>query len=265
MNERWVRPPAVAGMFYPAEPDRLRDLVRACFADAVVPTPSAPAPAALVVPHAGLVYSGPVAASAYLRLAAARDGVRRVVLIGPSHRVPLRGIGLSSAAEWRSPLGTVTIDHGDDDALLALPFVTVHDEAHAPEHSLEVQLPFLQSVLDEPVLLPMLVGGADAHEVAAAIDLVWTPDTMLVVSTDLSHYHAYAEAVRLDSRTAAAIVARRDVDVADADACGARPLRGLLRSATTRGLDVEQLDLRNSGDTAGDRDRVVGYGAFALA
>lgn len=260
------RPPAVAGLFYPADPDDLRALLRACFADAVAPSASAPSPSALVVPHAGLVYSGPVAASAYLHLAAKRAGVRRVVLLGPSHRVPLRGIGLTSASEWQTPLGSVPVDHRDDAALLALPFVSVHDEAHAPEHSLEVQLPFLQVVLDEFELLPMIVGSAEPEEVATAIDAVWTsPDTVIVVSTDLSHYHRYAEAERLDSRTAAAIVARRADDIADLDACGARPLRGLLRSALARELQVEQLDLRNSGDTAGDRDRVVGYGAFALA
>ncbi|HSJ91563.1 MAG TPA: AmmeMemoRadiSam system protein B [Ilumatobacter sp.] len=266
MHGRRTRSPAVAGLFYPADPDELRALLRSCFADAVTPGPSATAPSALVVPHAGLVYSGPIAASAYLRLAALRTGVRRVVLLGPSHRVPMRGIGLTSATDWQSPLGPVTIDHRADDALLALSFVVVRDDAHAPEHSLEVQLPFLQVVLDEFELLPMVVGAADAQQVATAIDTVWTsPDTLVLVSTDLSHYHRYAEAVQLDTRTAAAIVAKHDGDIADLDACGARPLRGLLRTAAERDLEVEQLDLRNSGDTAGDRDRVVGYGAFALA
>jgi AmmeMemoRadiSam system protein B len=260
------RPPAVAGLFYPDAPDELRSLLRSSFDDAVTPAASSPAPVALVVPHAGLVYSGPIAASAYLRLAAVRDSVRRVVLLGPSHRVPLRGLGLSSATEWMTPLGSVTIDHRDDALLLDMPFVAVHDQAHAPEHSLEVQLPFLQTVLDDFELLPIIVGAADARQVAAVIDATWSaPDTVVVVSTDLSHYHRYADAVQLDARTAAAIVARRDDDIADLDACGARPLRGLLRSAVDRGLGVEQLDLRNSGDTSGDHSRVVGYGAFALA
>jgi AmmeMemoRadiSam system protein B len=261
-----MRPPAVAGMFYPADPVELRNLVRECFTDAVAPAPDAPTPSALVVPHAGLIYSGPIAASAYLRLAAMRSTVRRVVLLGPSHRVPLRGIGLTSATVWRTPLGAVEIDHRDDDQLLELPFVAVRDDAHAPEHSLEVQLPFLQVALDEITLLPLIVGDADADEVTEVLDAVWhDPDTVVVVSTDLSHYHRYADAVQLDGRTAAAIVSRRDRDIADLDACGARPLRGLLRTAVRRGLEVEQLDLRNSGDTAGDRQRVVGYGAFALA
>ena len=146
------------------------------------------------------------------------------------------------------------------------PQVRTLDAAHATEHSLEVQLPFLQDVLDEFELLPMVVGSAAPEEVAAAIDTVWTsPDTVVVVSTDLSHYHRYVDAMQLDARTAAAIVARRGRDIGDLDACGARPLRGLLRSAVDRDLRVEQLDLRNSGDTAGDRNQVVGYGAFALA
>jgi AmmeMemoRadiSam system protein B len=266
---RRVRPAAVAGTFYPAGADELRTVLRSCFAGAAAPPIAAPAPSApsaLVVPHAGLVYSGAVAASAYLRLAAERRTVRRVVLLGPSHRVPIRGIGLTSATEWSTPLGPVPIDHRDDDALLALPFVRVDDDAHAPEHSLEVQLPFLQTVLDEFELLPMIVGAADAWQVAAAIDAVWSPpETVVIVSTDLSHYHAHDDAVQLDARTAAAIVAKRGGDIADLDACGARPLRGLLLSADERELDVEQLDLRTSGDTAGDRSRVVGYGAFAVA
>ena len=266
MSATRVRPPAVAGTFYPDDPVRLLDLLRSCFADAVTPAASAGPPRALVVPHAGLVYSGPVAASAYLRLGAARDAIRRVVLLGPSHRVPLRGIGLTSATGWRTPLGSVPIDHRHDDRLLAHAFVAIHDEAHAPEHSLEVQLPFLQAVLDEFELLPLIVGRADADQVAAVIEAVQAgDDTVVLVSTDLSHYHRYADAQRLDSRTAAAIVARRDGEIADLDACGARPLRGLLRTAVAHDLEVEQIDLRNSGDTAGDRSRVVGYGAFALA
>ena len=265
MSVTRVRPPAVAGKFYPDDPVRLRALLRSCFADAVAPAASAEPPKALVVPHAGLVYSGPVAASAYLRLGAERGAIRRVVLLGPSHRVPLSGIGLTSATEWRTPLGSVPIDHRHDELLLAHALVITHDEAHAPEHSLEVQLPFLQAVLDEFELLPLIVGDADVDEVAAVIEAVQGgDDTVVVVSTDLSHYHRYVDAQRLDARTAAAIVARRDVEIADLDACGARPLRGLLRTAVAHDLAVEQLDLRNSGDIAGDRSRVVGYGAFAL-
>lgn len=262
-----VRPTAVAGTFYPADADELRRELRRSFDDAVVPDgDDAPAvPAALVVPHAGYVYSGPVAASAYARLAPGRTRIRRVVLLGPAHRVYLRGLGLSGAAAWESPLGTVPLDT-DGAALLAqLPFVDVDDDAHGPEHSLEVQVPFLQTVLDDFSLVPLVVGDATTDEVAAVIDAGWSgPETLVVVSTDLSHYHRYAEAVRHDARTAAAIASLRDDDIGPDDACGARPLRGLLRSAARRHLSIEQIDLRNSGDTAGDRHRVVGYGAFAV-
>ncbi len=267
MSERAprVRPPAVAGTFYPAEPAALRAALDQAFAACVPPAPGAPVPAAIVAPHAGYVYSGAIAASAYARVAPARDVVRRVVLLGPSHRVPLRGLALSSADGWAGPLGVVPLDAGAVDDLAHLPFVRVDDRVHAPEHSLEVQVPFLQTVLADFVLVPLAVGDATADEVAAAIDALWTgSDTLVVVSTDLSHYLDHATATELDARTAAAVVARRPHDIGDRDACGARPLRGLLRTATARDLGVEQLDLRNSGDTAGDRSRVVGYGAFAV-
>lgn len=217
------------------------------------------------MPHAGYRYSGAVAASAYLRIEAARHSIRRVVVLGPSHRVPLRGLGLSSAGGWATPLGIVPISADAGRKLRDLPWIAVNDRAHAAEHSLEVQLPFLQTVLDDVELVPLVVGDASPTEVSAVIDAVWTAsDTLVVVSTDLSHYRSYREAVTLDARTAAAIVAGRAGDVADHDACGARAVRGLLRAAGRRGLEVELLDLRNSGDTTGDEEQVVGYGAFAL-
>jgi AmmeMemoRadiSam system protein B len=227
--------------------------------------PDAPVPEAIVVPHAGYVYSGAIAASAYARIVPARSIIRRVVLLGPSHRVPVRGLAVPSVDAFETPLGRVLIDDDARSLVLTLPAVEIDDRAHAAEHSLEVQLPFLQTVLDDFTLLPMSVGDATTEEVAAALDLCWGgPETLVVISTDLSHYHPYDEAVGLDARTAAAIVACRPDAVVDGDACGARPVRGLLRCASHRGLDVEQLDLRNSGDTAGDRHRVVGYGAFAV-
>lgn len=260
-----VRPPAVAGVFYPADADELRQMIRYSFAGAVESEPTELPPQALVVPHAGFVYSGPIAASAYRLLEPHRATIRTVVLLGPSHRVPLRGVGLTSADAWRTPLGDVEIDHSRDTALLRMPFVEVNDMAHAPEHSLEVQLPFLQTVLDDFRLVPLVVGFADPDEVDAVIEMLWTgPDTLIVVSTDLSHYHEYHHAQAVDAHTAAAILSCRFDDIDDEDACGARPLRGLLRAATERRLEIEQLDLRNSGDTAGDRHRVVGYGAFRL-
>jgi AmmeMemoRadiSam system protein B len=260
-----VRSAAAAGAFYPADAGALREEIARSMAGAVVPPSDAPLPKAVIVPHAGYIYSGPIAASAYLRLAPAAGLIRRVVLLGPSHRVALRGIGVSSADAFATPLGLVRIDAAGRDRVLSAPDVAVDDAAHEFEHSLEVQLPFLQTVLDSFTLVPLVVGDATADQVAAALDLCWGgPETLVVVSTDLSHYHRYADAAGLDARTAAAIVARRVAEIGDDDACGARPLRGLLRAAEERGLTVEPLDLRNSGDTAGDRGRVVGYGAFAL-
>jgi AmmeMemoRadiSam system protein B len=260
-----IRPPGVAGAFYPAGAHGLRELVERSFAAAVAPTEDAPVPAALVVPHAGLVYSGPIAASAYLRIVPARHRIRRVVLLGPSHHVALRGIATTSADVWRTPLGDVAVDTETVRALAADPLVTVDDAAHAPEHCLEVQLPFLQHVLDDVAIVPLLVGETDAADVAALIERMWDdPGTLVVVSTDLSHYHAYADAEVLDARTAAAVVAMRPDHIGPHDACGARPLRGLLRAAHDEGRHVEEIDRRSSGDTAGDRRRVVGYGAFAV-
>jgi AmmeMemoRadiSam system protein B len=261
-----VRPAAVAGSFYPGSPDKVRTAIREAFADAVIPATDAVVPKALVVPHAGYVYSGAVAASAYARIIPARSTIRRVVLMGPSHRVYVRGLAVPSVDAFRTPLGIVPIDAGGRDVALGLPGVRVDDRAHADEHSLEVQLPFLQSVLDDFALIPFSVGDATADEVAAVLEACWGgSETLVVISTDLSHYHRYDDATRLDARTAAAIVACRPDAVDDHDACGAYPLRGLLQVASEHGLSVEQLDLRNSGDTAGDHDRVVGYGAFAVA
>lgn len=260
-----VRPPAVAGQFYPEGRDALLDAVRASFAGAVAPDDELPAPKALVVPHAGYVYSGPIAASAYLRLASARAQVRRVVLLGPSHRVPVDGVALSGADAFLTPLGPVPVDRAGRELALSRPGTYLDDAAHASEHSLEVQLPFLQVVLDSFEVLPMAVGRSSPDDVAELLGALWGgAETVVVVSTDLSHYRPYDEARARDERTAAAVRARRPQEVGDRDACGAAALRGLLAAAGPRGMHVEQLDLRNSGDTAGDRERVVGYGAFAL-
>ncbi len=260
-----VRHPAVAGMFYPADPDRLREAVERAFADAVPPPAGAPVPKALIVPHAGYPYSGAVAASAYLRLVPARHTITRVVMLGPSHRVHVVGIAAPVDNLFATPLGMVLIDADLRAAVGDLPGVLLDDLPHFHEHSLEVQLPFLQTVLDEFTLLPLSVGDASADQVASVLEAVWGgPETLIVISTDLSHYHRYDEANRLDARTAAAILAGSGASIEDQDACGARPLRGLLRVASDRAISIELIDLRNSGDTAGDRDRVVGYGAFAL-
>ena len=264
-GQRRVRPPAVAGSFYPSAPEPLVDALRASFAAAHDPRADALVPKAIVVPHAGYRYSGPIAASAYLRLVPGRAVIRRVVLLGPSHYVPIDGMAVSSADAFATPLGLVPVDDDARRTALAVPAVRVDDTAHAAEHSLEVQLPFLQMVLDRFEVLPLVVGRAAADDVAEVLETVWGgPETAVVVSTDLSHYHRYADAVALDRRTMSAIAALRPGDIGDRDACGAYPLRGLLAVANARGLSAETLDLRNSGDTAGDHERVVGYGAVAF-
>lgn len=255
------RRPAVAGTFYPADPDTLAAQVDGFVgADAAGPTPKA-----IIVPHAGYVYSGPVAGRGYAAVRAGRDRIERVVLLGPAHYVPVRGLATTSADQWVTPLGVVDIDDEARRTVLALPGVEIADGAHAPEHSLEVHLPFLQRTLHHFVLLPLVVGRADPETVAAVLDAVWGgPETLIVVSTDLSHYHDHATAEVLDRRTADAITSGRTDQLAPDDACGAHPVRGLLLTAGRRGLRTELVDLRNSGDTAGPRDRVVGYGAFTL-
>ncbi|MBL26878.1 MAG: extradiol dioxygenase [Rhodospirillaceae bacterium] len=260
-----VRRAAVADMFYPGEAGALAAAVDAYLA-AAEPEPAETAlPKALIVPHAGFVYSGPVAASAYRRIAPLRDRIRRVVLLGPSHRVPFRGIAATRADAYASPLGTVMIDRAAVDRALAVPGVGILDEAHGPEHSLEVHLPFLQRTLGSFSLVPLVVGAAPPETVAAVLEALWDgPETLIVVSTDLSHYHDYETAQRIDGTTAAAI---RNFDVqgiGDDQACGRVPLKGLLHLARKRGMRISEVDRRNSGDTAGSRDRVVGYGSWVL-
>jgi AmmeMemoRadiSam system protein B len=268
-----VRPPAVAGTFYPADPAALAAEVDALLEDAAhvsagpaTPTDPAAPPKALIVPHAGYVYSGPVAASGYATLRGARSKVTRVVLLGPAHRVPVAGLATSSADAWRTPLGDVPIDAEARATACELPGVTVDDRAHAPEHSLEVHLPFLQRILgDDFALVPFVVGRAEPATVAAVLEGLWGgPETLVVVSSDLSHYLDHATATARDRRTASTIVDGRSDALAPDDACGAYPVRGLLVAAARHGIEPTLLDLRNSGDTAGSRDRVVGYGAFAL-
>jgi AmmeMemoRadiSam system protein B len=258
-----VRPAAVAGRFYPGDAGTLRATVDDELARAQAW--SGPVPEALIVPHAGYIYSGPVAANGYATLEAARDTIHRVVLLGPAHYVGFEGVGVSSADAFATPLGDVPIDDELRELVLSLPDVRVHDAAHGPEHSLEVHLPFLQRALTDFTLLPLVVGRASTDAVADVVDAVWGgPETLVVVSTDLSHYLDHDAAARRDRTTAANVINGDLDDIAPDDACGAYPLRGLLTSARARDLDIELLDLRNSGDTAGPRDRVVGYAAFAL-
>jgi AmmeMemoRadiSam system protein B len=260
-----VRPAAVAGMFYPRAPTALADVVRASLAQTrPCPQEDAERPKAVIVPHAGYVYSGVVAAAAYARLAPLRDEVRRVVLMGPVHRVPVRGLAVPTADAFATPLGNVAIDRDAVAAALALPQVVESDAAHALEHSLEVQLPFLQAVLGTFAIAPFAVGDAPARDVADVLDLLWGGrDTLFVISSDLSHYHRYAEAQAIDRCTADTVLAL-SATLDHGQACGATPINGLLLAARERGLRPQLLDLRNSGDTAGDRSRVVGYASFAF-
>ena len=259
-----VRAPAVAGSFYPADPDVLARQIDTLL-DAV-PVSSAPAAKAFVLPHAGYVYSGPIAATGYAMLRDRQQPVTRVVLLGPAHHVPVRGLAASSADAWRTPFGEVPIDAAARAHACALPFVSVDDAAHAPEHSLEVHVPFLQRILrDGFSLVPFVVGRAEPELVAAMLDLLWGgTETVIVASSDLSHYLDHATATARDAHTASQILDGSGADITGDDACGAAPIRGLLVSAERHGLSPRLLDLRNSGDTAGPRDRVVGYAAFAL-
>jgi hypothetical protein len=258
-----VRPAAVAGSFYPRDPAVLAaDLRQMLAATQTVP---AELPKALIAPHAGYVYSGPIAASAYARLAPARATISRVVLIGPAHRVAFRGIAVSSASAFQTPLGAVPLDQAGIARLQAIPGVVTLDQAHALEHSLEVHLPFLQMMLDRFTLLPLVAGEAPDALVAQVLEAAWGgPETLVVVSSDLSHYEDYLSAKAHDRATATAIEHFNAGAIDHYGACGRTPLGGLLQLAKKRGMRIEQLDLRNSGDTAGPRDQVVGYGAWAL-
>lgn len=264
MNAAKIRSPAVAGMFYPADAEDLQRAVEEYLAAVEMPA-GENVPKALIAPHAGYIYSGPIAASAYARLKPARGRIQRVVLFGPAHRVPFLGLATSSADGFETPLGIVPLDHDAIRAALSLPGVRTSDLAHAHEHSLEVQLPFLQIVLNDFKLVPFAVGDATPAGVATVMDHLWGgPETLIVVSSDLSHYLDYRTAVKVDRQTTEAIE-RLDPDALDYDsACGRIPIGGLLLMARQKGLKVKTVDLRNSGDTAGPRSEVVGYGAYVF-
>lgn len=259
-----VRPPAVAGAFYPAAAGQLAREVSALLAHAAIEARGKPVPKAIIAPHAGYIYSGPIAASVYARLAPARDIITRVVLLGPVHQVPVHGLALPGVDVLATPLGNIAVDAAAVAALKTLPQVKVNAPAHAREHSLEVQLPFLQQVLARFSVVPLAVGDATASEVAQVLDTLWGgAETLIVISSDLSHYLNYGDAQAVDRITAQAVLDLR-ADISHEQACGGTPINGLLQAARNRGLVPQLLDLRNSGDTAGDRNRVVGYGAFAF-
>ena len=284
-----VRPPAVAGMFYPADPGQLAHDVQQLLAGArpydLIPNGHARFPLpnplpqagegandslrefnvkALIAPHAGYIYSGAIAATAYATLRPYAAHIRRVVLLGPTHRVAVRGLALPGADAFDTPLGRVMLDTAAASAIAHLPQVSVNAQAHALEHSLEVQLPFLQSVLPDFTLLPLAVGMATAEEVAEVLETVWGgEETLIVISSDLSHYLPYATAQRVDNVTAQSILKLRQ-PIAHDQACGGTPVNGLIVAAQRHRLTPHLLDLRNSGDTAGTHDQVVGYASFAF-
>jgi len=256
----------VAGSFYPGDAHALRGVIRECLDAARETTePRDPWPKALIVPHAGYMYSGRVAATAFVRIEASRERVSRVVLIGPSHHVRFAGLAVPSSTAFDTPLGSVAIDETARRQILRFPFVDVLDDAHQWEHSLEVQLPFLQEVLGAFTVLPIAVGRASPAQVEEVLEALWGgEETLIVVSSDLSHYFDYDTAKRMDTATASAIESLEPERIAADDACGRIGVQGLLKAARRHGLAARTLDLRSSGDTAGCRDAVVGYGAWEL-
>ena len=262
-----VRPPAVAGSFYPEQAGVLSRTVATLLAEASRasgPGTPQPWPKAIIVPHAGYIYSGATAALAYARLQAVRDRIRRVVLLGPVHRVPVRGLALPGVDAFATPLGQVAIDPDAVALIAGMRQVVVSPAAHAQEHALEVQLPFLQAVLDDFTLLPLAVGNATAEEVAQVLEAVWGGDeTLIVISSDLSHFLPHAAAQAIDRTSVQAMLALEPT-LSHQQACGGTPVNGLLLAARRHQLRPQLLGLCNSGDTAGDRQRVVGYAALAF-
>lgn len=257
-----TRPPAVAGMFYPGAAATLRATVDELLANA--PAVAMAQPKAIIAPHAGYVYSGPTAAHIYAALAPWRESIRRVVLLGPTHRLAVRGLALPTCRAFATPLGAIPLDTKAMAQLDELPQIGRNDAAHALEHSLEVHLPFLQRALDEFMLIPLAVGDAEPEAVAEVLDHLWGGDeTLLVISSDLSHFLPYTTAQQVDRNTCQHILSL-DTHIHPEQACGAFPINGLLLAAQRRGLQAQLIDLCNSGDTAGDRERVVGYAAFAF-
>ena len=257
-----VREPAVAGSFYPDNPLKLRALIEDYLSAS---NANGEQPKAMIVPHAGYIYSGPVAASGYARLLQAGNRIDRVILLGPAHRVALKGMAVPSADGFRTPLGIIPLDKAAILDILTMPQVHIDDEAHRLEHSLEVHLPFLQVTLQHFTLVPVVVGDASPEEVSEIIGHFWdSPGTLIIISSDLSHYHDYDTAVRLDSMTSRAIENMAFEKISYDHACGRNPVSGLLLYAREHGLVARTIDLRNSGDTAGPRDQVVGYGSYVI-
>jgi len=256
-----VRNPCVAGFFYPADPKILAATVQDLLAKAQAL--DLPAPKAIITPHAGYIYSGPIAATIYKTILPHKDLIKRVVLLGPAHKVGFNGIAATQVSEFATPLGNIPVDLNSINQLLNLSEVKIFEDAYNMEHSLEVQLPFLQSILNNFTLIPLVVGNAQPQDIANVIQQLWGSDeTLIVISSDLSHYHDYNTAQQLDALTSQAIVELKPENIKDNQACGRLPVKGLLLAAKQLKLQVKSLDVRNSGDTAGNKSRVVGYGAY---
>ena len=257
-----IRPTAVAGSFYPKQASELNTLLDKYLSLETVKIAS---PKAIIAPHAGYIYSGETAASIYSNIEQIKDKVRRVVLLGPTHRVYVKGIALPSNTHFASPLGNVSIDTQSLNKISKHSFVDYIDEAHAQEHSLEVHIPFLQKVLNNFVLLPILVGEASPGQVAIILNELWGgEETLIVISSDLSHFLDYETAAKTDNKTTQLIENFDYEHIGSKQACGCMPMRGLLKLAQEKNMSIQTVDVRNSGDTAGTKDRVVGYGAYAL-
>lgn len=261
MNQ--IRQPAVAGMFYSSDKQSLKADIQQYLQQAK--TEHNIIPKAIIVPHAGYIYSGSVAASAYKYIVPLKDKINRVVLLGPSHRVAFTGLAVPESDVFNTPLGDIPIDQKGVQSVLELSQVSISEQAHREEHSLEVQLPFLQEILGDFSLVPLVVGDAERHEVAEVIEKLWGDEhTLIIISTDLSHFHEYKEAQTIDKATSDAIINLKSEHIQYEDACGRNGLKGMLTVAEEKNLSIDLLDLRNSGDTAGDKSRVVGYGAYVV-
>lgn len=255
-----TRPAAVADMFYPGTSSLLRDEIQSYISKV---TPGTTTPKAIIAPHAGYIYSAAVAAHAYAQLKQARAIIKRVVLLGPCHRVAIKGLAVPDDDFFETPLGKIPLDHISIRRLLDLPQVQVFNPTHKDEHSLEVQLPFLQEVLDDFSIIPLVVGESRVQDVSEVIDFLWgNEETLFVISSDLSHYLGYETAQAIDTQTCHAIESLNSAAIGHENACGRYAINGLLESAKRRNMKVTTLDIRNSGDTAGSKDRVVGYGSW---
>ena len=257
-----IRLPVVAGSFYPEQPEILKAMISEYLQQVA---PALKVPQAIIVPHAGYIYSGEIAASAYARLQPRQSSIKHVVLLGPSHKVGFTGLALSHADAFRTPLGDIPLDAEAIASIIHFPFVEYREQAHLLEHSLEVQLPFLQMTLDSFKLLPIVAGDCPAELIEELLELFYgQDDTLIVISSDLSHFHDYQTAQRLDKQTSR-LIEQLEYQLLDYDsACGRVPVSGLMVLAKKKSLQIETIDLRNSGDTAGNKSRVVGYGAYVI-